>query len=76
MLPKKHLSGAAKRNKRKRENQFIESQKYALNKYFPSASSADIDNNNQRQEPDTGEDDDHNSNADLEVNEQSLDDSK
>ena len=69
MLPKKHLSGAAKRNKRKRENQFIESQKGALNKYFPSASSDDVNNNNQGQEADPGQDDDHNSNADLEVNE-------
>ena len=76
MLPKKHPSDAAKRNKRKRENRFIESQKGALNKFFPSASSVDVNNNNQRQEPDPGEDDDHNSNADLEVNEQSLDDSK
>ena len=76
MLPKKQPSGAAKRNKRKRDNQFAESQKGALNKFFPSASSGDINNNNQRREPDPKEADDHNSNADLEVNEQSLDDSK
>ena len=69
MLPKKQPSGAAKRNKRKRDNWLIESQKGALNKFFPSASSVDVNNNNQRQEPDPGEDDDHNSNADLEVNE-------
>jgi hypothetical protein len=72
----KQLSGATKKKKRKRENQLIESQRGALNKYFPSTSSVDINNNNQRQESHPGQDDEHNTNADLEVNDQSLDNSK
>jgi hypothetical protein len=46
----KPLFGAAKRRKRKRENQLIKSQRGALNKYFPATSSVDVNNNNQRQE--------------------------
>ena len=79
MLPPKHLSGAKKRAKRKRESQFIESQRGALDKFFRASSSVDVNNNNQRQafrqknnhrqEPDHGQDDDPNSNAHLEVNE-------
>jgi hypothetical protein len=69
----KHLSGAAKK---KQENELIESQTGALNKYFSSTSSVDVNNNTQRQESDPAEDDEHNTNADLEVNEQSLNNSK
>jgi hypothetical protein len=38
MLPTKHLSGAQKRNKRKRENQLIESQKGAIHRFFSASS--------------------------------------
>jgi hypothetical protein len=69
----KQLSGAAKK---KRESELIESQRGALIKYFPSTSSVDVNNNTQRQESDPGQDDEHNTNADLEVNEQSLDNNK
>ncbi|XP_071683722.1 uncharacterized protein [Lolium perenne] len=63
----KPLSGCAKRNKRKRENQLIESQRGALNKYFVATNTVDVINdNNQRQESDPGQDD-------LEANEQSSD---
>jgi hypothetical protein len=48
----RQLSGAAKKKKRKRENQLIEPQRCVLNKYFPSTSSVDVNNNNQRQESD------------------------
>lgn len=75
-MPPKQLSGAAKKKKRKRENQFIESQRGALNKYFPTTSTVDVNNNNQRQESDPGQEDEHNSNADPEANEQSTDNSK
>jgi hypothetical protein len=34
MLPKKHLSGARKRKKRKQEDQFIELQKGSIHKFF------------------------------------------
>ena len=37
MLPTKHLSGAQKRNKRKRENQLIESQKGAIHRFFSAS---------------------------------------
>jgi hypothetical protein len=72
----KQLSGAAKKKKRKRENQLIASQRGALNNCFPSTSSVDVNNNNQRQESHLGQDDEHNTNADLEVNDQSLDNIK
>jgi hypothetical protein len=72
----KQLSGAAKKKKRKRENELIESQRGALNKYFPSTSSVDVNNNTQRQESDPGQDDEHNTNVDHEVNEQSLNNNK
>ncbi|KAJ1278504.1 hypothetical protein BS78_04G084500 [Paspalum vaginatum] len=42
MLPKKHLSGAQKRKKRKQEDQFIESQKGALHKLFSASSNANV----------------------------------
>jgi hypothetical protein len=67
------LSGAVKK---KRESELIESQRGSLIKYFPSTSSVDVNNNTQRQESDPGQDDEHNRNADFEVNEQSLDNSK
>ena len=43
MLPKKHLSGAQKRNKRKRENQFIESQKGAIHMFFSTPTNVNCD---------------------------------
>ena len=68
MLPPKHLSGAQKRAKRKRVNQFVESQRGAINKFFQASSSVHVNNNNQTQEQDPRQDDDLNLNADLEVN--------
>ena len=45
MLPKNHLSGAQKRKKRKLEDQFIESQKGAKDKFFSTPSNVHpIDN--------------------------------
>ena len=72
----KHKSGAEKRKKRKRENELIETQRGALNRYFPAASSVDVNETIQRQESEVGQDEDHNSNVDHEVNDQSFDDSK
>ena len=40
MLPKKHLSGAEKRKRKRLEEQFRESQRGALHKFFPTSSSA------------------------------------
>jgi hypothetical protein len=37
MLPPKHLSGAQKRKRKKQEDLFIESQKGAIRKFFPTA---------------------------------------
>jgi hypothetical protein len=37
MLHTKHLSGAQKRNKRKQENQLIESQKGAIHRFFSAS---------------------------------------
>jgi hypothetical protein len=42
MLPKKHLSGAQKRKKRKQEDQFVESQRGALHKFFAVSSNAEV----------------------------------
>ena len=70
------LSGAAKRKKRKRDNQIAESQRGALDKFFPTKRSVDVNNNNQRQQSDSGQDDENNSNADLEANEQSSENGK
>ena len=64
------LSGAAKRQKRKRDDHMAESLRGSLNKYFSTKSSVDVNNNNQRQESDPGQDDENNSNANLEANEQ------
>jgi hypothetical protein len=47
----------------------IESQKYALNKYFSATTSVDVNKNNQSQESDPGQDD-------LEANKQSSDNGK
>ena len=49
MLPLKQLSGAQKRNKRKREEQFIESQRGALHRFFQVTSNAEV-TQHQRQE--------------------------
>jgi hypothetical protein len=45
MLPKKLLSGAQKRNKRKWEDQFIESQNGAIHKFFSTPTNVDCDPN-------------------------------
>jgi hypothetical protein len=77
MAPK-HKSGSWKRNKRKRDLELIESQKGALKRYFPAASKIGVNDDNQSGESDSepGQDDDHNSNVDHEVNEQSSDQGK
>lgn len=66
----KQLSGAAKKKKkkRKRDNQFIESQRGALNKYLSARSSVDVNNNNQRPISDPRQKDDGNIDRDLEFN--------
>jgi hypothetical protein len=71
MAPK-HKSGCAKRNKRKGDLALVESQKGALKRYFSATSSVDVNNDNQIEESKPDQDDDHNSNVDHEVNEQSL----
>ena len=45
MLPKKHLSGAAKRKRKRQEEQFVQSQQCALDKFFLALSSAVHDDN-------------------------------
>ncbi|XP_066320278.1 uncharacterized protein [Miscanthus floridulus] len=45
MLPKKHLSGAAKRKRKRQEEQFVQSQQGALDKFFSASSSAVHDDN-------------------------------
>ena len=75
-MPPKHKSGAEKRKKRKRENELIESQKGALNRYLTTASSVDVNDNNERQESELGQDEDRNSNVDHEDNGRSSHDSK
>jgi hypothetical protein len=42
MLPKKSLSGYQKRKKRKHEDQLVESQKGALDKFFVVSSNVDV----------------------------------
>ncbi|KAL5647885.1 hypothetical protein ACJX0J_042240, partial [Zea mays] len=54
MLPTKYLSGAQKRNKRKRENQFIESQKGAIHRFFSASTNVPPKDN-----PKDLEEDDH-----------------
>jgi hypothetical protein len=39
MLQKKHMSGAQKRKRKRQEDQFIESQRGALDKFFSTSSS-------------------------------------
>ncbi|KAG2653039.1 hypothetical protein PVAP13_1NG424076 [Panicum virgatum] len=69
MLPKKQLSGAQKRKKRKHDDQLAESQKGALHKFFVSSSTVDV-NEVQGQESDHGQQEhDHNLNVEDEVNE-------
>ncbi|KAG2607286.1 hypothetical protein PVAP13_4NG233422 [Panicum virgatum] len=69
MLPKKQLSGAQKRKKRKHDGQLAESQKGALHKFFVSSSTVDV-NEVQGQESDHGQQEhDHNLNVEDEVNE-------
>ena len=67
MAPK-HKSGAAKRSKRKRDLEQMKSQKGALKRYFPAASSVDVNDDDQIEESEPGQDDDHNSNVDHESN--------
>lgn len=75
MPKRKHKSGAAKRSEKKRLDKLLASQKGALNRYFPttSRSSADVHDDNQRQESESEQDDDHSLSADHDVNEPSLD---
>jgi hypothetical protein len=58
-----------KRNYKKRADQLIQSQKGALNRYFPATSSVDAHGDSQRQESDSKKDDEQSSSADHEVNE-------
>ena len=41
MLPKKHLSGAQKKKKRKQQDQLVESQRGALDKFFSVSSNGE-----------------------------------
>ena len=45
MLPKKYLSGSQKRNRKRVEDQFIESQKGAIHKFFSASSIVVPDDN-------------------------------
>ena len=45
MLPKKYLWGSHKRKQRRVEDQFIESQKGSIHKFFPASSSVVPDDN-------------------------------
>ena len=45
MLPKKHLSGATKRKRKRQEEQFVQSQQGALDKFFSASSSVVRDDN-------------------------------
>ena len=69
----KQLSGAAKRKQRKLKDQFIESQRGAINKFFTTV---DANNNHERQEDEPREDDVQNSNVNVEDNDQPMDESK
>src|SRR5687767_4681449 len=71
MLPKKQLSGAHKRKKRKHDDQLVESQRDALHKFFVASSNVDV-NEAQEQETDHGQPHDHDLNADVEVSENSI----
>ena len=71
----KQLSGAAKKRKRKLDNEIRESQRGDLDKYFPATttSSVDVNNNNQSPISNPRQDDQNNADGDIELNEQSLD---
>ncbi|KAJ1283327.1 hypothetical protein BS78_03G119900 [Paspalum vaginatum] len=66
MLPEKHLSGAQKRKKRKQEDQFIESQKGALHKFFSASSNANV-NVEQGQQSGPSQEPEHDHNLNVEV---------
>ena len=67
-MPKKQLSGAQKRKKRKHDDQLAESQRGALHKFFVSSSNVDV--NEVGLESDHGQQEhDHNLNAEDEINE-------
>jgi hypothetical protein len=70
------LSSAAKKKKRKLDNQFIELKRGALNRYFPAKNSVDVNNNKQRPISNPGQDHEDNIGRDLEFNEQSSNNSK
>ena len=68
MLPKKQLSGAQKRKKRKHDDQLAESQRGVLHKFFVSSSNVDV--NEVGLESDHGQHEhDHNLNVEDEINE-------
>nr|XP_051211097.1 uncharacterized protein LOC127328544 [Lolium perenne] len=71
-MPPKQLSGAAKKRKRKQDEKIRESQRGDLNKYFPVKSNVDVNNNNLRPISDPGQADEDNTDGDIEVHEQSL----
>jgi hypothetical protein len=85
MAPKKQLSGAQKRNKRKRDAQIVESQRGALHKFFVGSSNVDVnevegqghesdhgqhESDHSQHESDHGQQEhDQNLNAEVQVNE-------
>jgi hypothetical protein len=75
-MPSKQLSGASKKKKRKQDEKIRESQRGDLNKYFPVKSNVDVNNNNQRPISDPGQADEDNTDEDVEVHEQSSNNSK
>lgn len=75
-MPPKQLSGAARKRKRKQDEKIRESQRGDLNKYFPVKSNVDVNNNNQRPISDLGQADEDNTDGDIEVHEQSSNNSK
>jgi len=64
MLPKKHLSGAAKRKRKRQEEQFVQSHQGALDKFF-SASSSAVQDDNPIDAPDNQEEDQRQVNDNL-----------
>jgi hypothetical protein len=85
MAPKKQLSGAQKRNKRKHDAQIVESQRGALHKFFVGSSNVDVnevegqghesdhgqhESDHSQHESDHGQQEyDQNLNAEVQVNE-------
>ena len=65
MLPKKHLSGAAKRKWKRQEEQFIQSQQGALDKLFFPASSSSVRDDNPIDAPDNQEEEQQQVNDNL-----------